>query len=100
MNVFGAHNFSVRRKLVANPRSADYEIEGLDFYVHGNMGFTRIYKLDGTPVADVTAAVTPSGGYMSAKLSLEVRDGVDMNIYMILIAACISANNTRERRRR
>ncbi|MBQ8940552.1 MAG: hypothetical protein IJ062_01865 [Firmicutes bacterium] len=98
VNVYGAHPFSVRRKLVANPRSADYEIEGLDFYVHGNTAFTRIYKLDGTPVADVTAAVTPSGGYMPAKLSLEVRDGVDMNIYMILIAACISANNTRERR--
>ncbi len=100
VNVFGAHNFSVRRKLVATPRSADYEIEGLDFYVHGNMAFTRIYKLDGTPVADVTAAVTPSGGYMPAKLSLEARAGFDMNIYMILIAACISANNTRERRRR
>ena len=96
VNVFGAHDFSVRRKMIANTRSADYEIEGLDFYVHGNTAFAKLFTLDGTAVCDFAASAAANG----EKLSAEVKTDYEMNLYMILIAVCISANNAREKRRR
>ena len=100
VEIYGAQNFSLRRKLLANNKSCDYEIEGIDFYVHGSVHDTGIYTLDGRQVARITAGSTPSGGYYTEKLAIETKPDYNMNMYMAAITACIVANNANIRRNR
>ncbi len=97
IDIFGAQSFKLRRKLVADTKSANYEIEGIDFYVRGNTSNTCIYKLDGQAVAEISAGAA-QGGIYPERLAIETRPEYEMNMYMAAITACIVANNANIRR--
>ncbi|MBQ9518574.1 MAG: hypothetical protein IJR59_01610, partial [Firmicutes bacterium] len=98
VELFGAQNFMVRRKMRGNSKSADYAVEGIDFYVQGSISRTYIYTLDSRIVAEISAAAAQGGGYHTERLAIETKPDYQMNMYMAAITACIVANNANRKR--